>query len=109
MTDPPDIPRRLDDMGTEEPWHGHMFLSSLVTGAFGIAAIVNGDPGLIVLGVLIFVLIIAAGCLSHFWITVDHLDPVPKMVIWTAAIPGGAVAIAVLWRLKFIHDVSSHR
>jgi hypothetical protein len=86
-----------------------MFLSSLVTGAFGIAAIANGDPGLIVLGVLILLLIIASGWLSHFWITVDHLDPIPKTVVWTAAIPGGAVTFAVLWTFKFIHDVLSHR
>lgn len=109
MADPPDVSRRLGDMEVDEPWHGYMLLSSLVTGAFGVAAIANGDPGLIVLGVLILLLIIAAGWLSRFWVIVDHLDPIPKTVIWIAAIPGGAVAIAVLWTFKFIHDVLNHR
>ena len=78
-----------------EPWHSWMALCAFGTGVLGVASLFNshGAAGLILLGILLLVAMIAGTVATAFWTRYERLTPGRKAVAWAGFGPGAIIGI----------------
>jgi hypothetical protein len=89
-----------------EPFQGYKMLCSFATAVLGITAIASGQPGNVLIGLLLVLAVGAAAKFSGFW-TKYHMVPhsAQRKILWVAAIPGGLFVIVLIWGTKVTCDI----